>query len=312
MGAINEYINKRLKPAELELELKDLVKQYNTLTGKYLFIYCSAISKEQNDISLTQDDYFVIHDLLNGLEEITNLDFYIETPGGSGEAAEEIVRFLHKKFVGEVNFVIAGEAKSAGTLMALGGNHIYMTDSGSLGPIDAQVFIGRTVVSAHDYIEWVKEKQEESEKLNNINPFDATIVAQINPGEIGGVFNALNFAIDLVERWLCEYKFANWTVTETTQLPVTVDMRKQRANSIATQLTNHSVWRSHGRSLKIEDLENLGLKIEKVDDKPDLSKIVYSIKAVLMLIFLNSNVFKIFANEESIIKKFSKNQASTD
>jgi ClpP class serine protease len=69
------------------------------------------------------------------------IDFYTETPGGSGEAAEEIAKFLRKKFEG-VNFVIAGEAKSAGTILVLSGDNIYMTDTGSLGPIDAQVKIG--------------------------------------------------------------------------------------------------------------------------------------------------------------------------
>jgi len=310
MGAINDYINKRLQPAELELELKELVKQYNELTGNYLFIYCSAISKEQNDISLQQEDYFIVHDLLHDIQGVSNLDFYIETPGGSGETAEEIVRFLHKKFTGQVNFVIAGEAKSAGTLMALGGNKILMTETGSLGPIDAQVFIGRTVVSAHDYMEWVDDKQKEAAKNNNINPFDATIVAQINPGEIGGVYNALKFAIDLVEKWLFQYKFANWIVTETTQQPVTQEMKEHKANLIATQLTNHTEWRSHGRSLKIDDLENLGLKIDKIEENSELAKIVYSIKAVLMLIFLNTSAFKIFANETSIIKKFARQQST--
>jgi len=114
---INEYINKKLKPAELEL--KELIKRYNKLTNSYLFIYCAALNKEQNDISLQQENYFIIHDLLHEVEKANNLDFYIETPGGSGETAEEIVRFLHKKFKGHINFVIAGEAKSAGTLIAL-------------------------------------------------------------------------------------------------------------------------------------------------------------------------------------------------
>lgn len=304
MGAINDYINRGLQPNELELELKSLIKQYSNLTGNYLFIYCAAISKEQNDISLQQEDYFIVHDLLHDVQGVTNLDFYIETPGGSGETAEEIVRFLHKKFTGQVNFVIAGEAKSAGTLMALGGNNISMTETGSLGPIDAQVFIGRTVVSAHDYMEWVDNKQKEAAKNNSINPFDATIVAQINPGEIGGVFNALKFAIDLVEKWLCEYKFADWTITEETKKLVSPKMKKEMANSIGTKLTDHTKWRSHGRSLKIEDLESLGLKIDNIENKPDVAKIVYSIKAVLMLLFLNTSVFKIFANDTNVIKKF--------
>jgi ATP-dependent protease ClpP protease subunit len=39
----------------------------------------------------------------------------IETPGGSGEAAEEIVEFLYSKY-NTVDFIISGEAKSAGTL----------------------------------------------------------------------------------------------------------------------------------------------------------------------------------------------------
>lgn len=312
MGAISEYINRRLKPAELELELKELIKQYNEATGRYLFIYSAALTKENNNISLEQEDYFMIHDLLHELEGVNSIDFYVETPGGSGEAAEEIVKFLHKKFPNEVNFLIAGEAKSAGTLMALGGNRIIMTETGSLGPIDAQVFIGRTVVSAHDYIEWVEAKQKESDKTNSINPFDATIVAQINPGEIGGVFNALNFAIDLVEKWLCAYKFAHWTVTETQKKPVTPEMKKERANAIATKLTNHSEWRSHGRSLKIEDLEALGLQIDKLEGEQHLTKIVFKVKAVLMLLFLNTSVFKIFANDTNVIKKYARKQGEQE
>lgn len=306
MGAINDYINRRLKPAEIEAELKSLITQYRAVTGNYLFIYCAALNKGQHDISLGQDDYYIVHDLLHELQDVDNIDFYIETPGGSGETAEEIVRFLHKKFRGQVNFVIAGEAKSAGTLIALGGNRIMMTESGSLGPIDAQVFIGRTVVSAHDYMEWVVEKQKEAASTNSINPFDATIVAQINPGEIGGVNNALKFAIDLVAKWLCQYKFADWEVTETSRQVVTDQMRRDRANSIATKLTNHSEWRSHGRSLKIEDLESLGLIIDNIDNRPELAKIVYSIKAVLMLLFLNSSAYKIYATDTTVIKKYAK------
>lgn len=312
MGAINDYVNRRLNLLELENELKKLIKDYKELTGNYLFIYSAATSKDDSNIALEQEDYYIVHDLLYDLQGVDNIDFYIETPGGSGETAEEIVRFLHKKFTGLVNFVIAGEAKSAGTLIALGGNNILMTETGSLGPIDAQVFIGRTVVSAHDYMEWVDEKQKEAALNNNINPFDATIVAQINPGEIGGVNNALKFAIDLVEKWLCLYKFADWTHTETRQEPVTDEMRKERANSIATKLTNHSNWRSHGRSLKMEDLEELGLQIKNLDIEPTKAKLVYSIKAVLMLIFLNSPVFKIFADEGSVIKKYARQSTETE
>lgn len=131
----------------LQAELQRLIGEYNKHTGRFLFVYAADITKARTqriDVSLEQDDFYTIQDILRESKE-KRIDFYIETPGGSGEAAEEIARFLRKKFE-EVNFVIAGEAKSAGTILALSGDNIYMTDTGSLGPIDAQVRMGRMTI----------------------------------------------------------------------------------------------------------------------------------------------------------------------
>jgi hypothetical protein len=302
MGVFNEYINNPLSLEKLEEELKMLLSVYKNLTGRQMFVYTPDFAKQGYDISLTQEDFYIIHDLLHQTPDNQTLDFYIETPGGSGEAAEEIVRFLRKKF-NSISFIIAGEAKSAGTLIALSGDEIYMTETGSLGPIDAQVFIARTMVSAHDYMEWVEKTRNFAAHTNYLNPFDATIIAQINPGEIGHVSNALHFAIDLVQEWLCKYKFATWQTTETSGSVVTEEIKKDRAKQIATDLTNHSRWRSHGRSIKAEDLADLGLKINLLDKTPEIADIVYRIKAVLHLIFLSSPVFKIFAFDDIIITK---------
>lgn len=144
-----------------------------------------AFGKPIPDIPLSIDDYYIIFDMLKEVKS-DNLDFYIETPGGSGEAVEEIVRFIRAKF-SNIAFVVSGAAKSAGTIMVLSGDEILMTDSGSLGPIDAQVKIGRSTISASDYLEWIKEKREEAEKIGKLNPFDATMAAQISPGELRGV-----------------------------------------------------------------------------------------------------------------------------
>ena len=128
-----------------------------------------------------------------------------------------------------------------------------MTDTGSLGPIDAQIKIGRTVVSAHDYQEWVEEKREEAQKNGKLNPFDAIMISQISPGELKGVVNSLEFAKDLVSDWLEKYKFKNWTKTRTQKIDVTDEMRKKRAKEVANDFANHTEWRTHGRSLKIDD-----------------------------------------------------------
>ncbi|GBD93103.1 serine dehydrogenase proteinase [bacterium BMS3Abin05] len=300
MSLINEYIDRRLSGTELESELLKLIADYNSLRGTYLFIYAAAIGKPIPSVPLEQSDFYIFRDLLSGQKECRKIDIYLETPGGSGETAEEIGRFLHKKF-DSVSFVISGEAKSAGTIIALSGDEILMTETGSLGPIDAQMKIGRSIVSAYDYIEWIKNKREEAEEQGALNPFDATMVAQISPGELGSVFHALKFAEDLVIDWLTRYKFKNWTVTETRRQPVTETMKRKRAEEIAKELTNHSKWRSHGRSIKIDDLESIGLKVTKIDENQKLADIVYRIQTICRLLFDTTTSFKIFATQDNKI-----------
>lgn len=304
MSLINEYLEllKKSGNTALEAELMRLIGEYNKLRSTYLFVYASAIGKPIPNIALDQADYYLIRDFLSDKDSIKKVDVYIETPGGSGEAAEEIVRFLRKHF-DTVSFVVSGEAKSAGTLIVLSGDEILMTETGSLGPIDAQMKIGRSVISAYDYMEWVNQKREDAEKNERLNPFDATMVAQITPGELGGVYHALKFAEDLIVEWLVDYKFKKWEKTETRGVPVTQEMKRKRAGEIAQELSNHAKWRSHGRSIKIEDLEEINLKIACIDDDPKLSDIVYRIQLVSRLLFDSTTTYKIFATADSKLFK---------
>lgn len=299
MGLLNEYINRKLSSNDLEQELLKLISQYNQYRKTFLVVYAAAIAKPIPAISLNMDDYYVIYDLIRNSKNKT-LDFYLETPGGSGEAAEEIVRFTRKKF-DTVNFVVSGEAKSAGTIMVLSADDILMTESGSLGPIDAQVKIGRSIVSAYDYMDWIDKRRKSAIRQNKLNPFDATMLAQISPGELNGVNNALNFAQDLVVEWLTNYKFRNWNQTETRKMNVSQKMKEKRAKEIVTDLIDHNKWRSHGRSLKIEDLEEIKLKINKIDSDDKLAEIVYRIQTVIKLFFNTTNTYKIYATESDKI-----------
>ena len=312
MAILEDYLNRKLGILELQEELQRLIGEYNLETGRYLFVYAADINKARTrgiDVSLIQEDFYNIQDILRESDKKV-IDFYIETPGGSGEAAEEIAKFLRKKFE-TVNFVIAGEAKSAGTILVLSGDNIYMTDTGSLGPIDAQIKIGRSVVSAHDYKEWVDKKRIEAQDNGNLNPFDAIMVAQISPGELYGVINSLEFAKDLVKGWLAKYKFKNWAITRGKKTVVSDEMRINRANEVADLLCNHTEWRTHGRSLKIEDLEEL-LLIERIDSFPKLAEITYRIKTVIRLIFDMSTIYKIYYLDNfKLGKTFSINPNSS-
>jgi phage FluMu protein Com len=302
MNLITEYVNRNLSGPELEAELLKLIGEYNLHRGTYLFVYATAFNKPVREAGLVQEDYYTFSDMLSGRTDVRRLDVYLETPGGSGETAEEIVRFLRGKFEC-VHFVVSGEAKSAGTIMALSGDEILMTGTGSLGPIDAQIMVGRSRQSASDYMEWVTEKRAEAAKVGRLNPFDATMVAQITPGELQGAFHALKFAEDLVVDWLQKYKFKNWTETKTRKLPVTAEMRLDAAKRVATALNDHARWRSHGRSIKAIDFDDIGLDIVKVEADAKLADLVYRIQTVCRFLFEKTSTFKVFATAENKLFK---------
>lgn len=302
MGYLEEYINKGFTLNGYFEELQRLVEQYNKITGRYLYLYVAAMFKRVQGISMEEDDFYIFRDMLQSVHDFDEIDVYIETPGGNGVTAEQIAKFLHSKFK-KVNFVISGEAKSAGTILAMAGNEIYMTETGSLGPIDAQVPIGRTVVSAYDYMDWISNKMKEAQITGRLNPVDATMIAQITPGEIQLVNHSLEFAKDLVKEWLQNYKFDGWNKTETRQKIVTDQMKNKRAKKVAAELANHSRWRTHGRSLGIDDLESIGIKVVSLEDKKEIAEIIYRIQFVCKLIQETSSIYKIFFSKDEKIFK---------
>lgn len=295
MNYFSEYMSRHMSYIELENELTSLIKKYNKLRDCTMLVYAATTESPIPDVILNQKDFYFIKDLLDSCDEKKDkLEIYLETPGGKGETAEEIVKYVRKKYK-NISFVISGEAKSAGTILAMSGDEILMTDTGSLGPIDAQIVIGRSRVSAYDYTSWVDEKREEAKKTP-LNQVDIAILAQISPGEIKGAINAQEYAVDMVEEWLTNYKFKNWNKTETRQELVTEEKKKEKAREIAKALNNHNKWKTHNRSLKREDLERLGLKITNIEEDDELKEIVYRIHTICRLIYMSGNTYKIIAS----------------
>jgi len=304
VSLIHDYLMKLQNGMDnlaLQIELSEQLKIINSKWGCHSIVYATAMSKSVPGAHMVSDDFYVIQDLLRGVTAKRIL-VYLQTPGGDGPTAQRIAKFLHSEFE-EVHFLIAGEALSAGTILALSGHEIIMSKSGSLGPIDAQMAAGRMVFSAHDYLTWIDALRARAARENYLNPVDATIVAQITPGELEGVNTALQFAIERVEEWLPQYKFRNWDRTENRGVPVTPEMKKARAREIASELTNQQRWRSHGTRLTIEDLDKLGLKVINADDEPKISEPVERLQAILWVLFGNSPIFKLFADDKRRINQ---------
>jgi ClpP class serine protease len=313
MGIYTEYLDKHMGLEDLNKERKEQLGRIAAARGRDILVYASDSNKAaQAPVALNNSDLIPINDQLSNLSGQA-LDVVLETGGGSGETAEDIVHLLRQKY-GSVAFIIPGMAKSAGTIMVMAGDEILMEPgSSSLGPIDAQIQYEGKIFSAEAFLKGLENIKGEVTKTGSLNRAYIPMLQRISPGEIQHAENALSFAKVLVKNWLKEYKFKNW-VHHRTHNPgaaVTDEEKTARAEGIADKLCDHSELLSHGRSLKLDDLQSIGLEITDYSKDPKLADAVQRYRILLQMTFDTTNIYKIIETIGSQIFRFSVNQQIT-
>lgn len=272
MPPFTEYLDMNLGPQELEAERKKQLVRISQLRGRDVLVYAASMRPIQGPhgpiTSIDYDDLLPIDDQLSGLTG-TGLDLIIESPGGSGEVAEDIVRLIRQKY-GGFAVIVPGWAKSAATIIAMAANEILMGRLSALGPIDAQLQWQGKVFSADALLEGMEKIKREVTDTGTLNRAYIPMLQNISPGELQSAENALTFAQKLVREWLAEYKFAPWTTHSSTGLPVTDEERMERASEIARQLCNHRLWLTHGRSIRLEQLRSMKLQVTNYSEDSEL------------------------------------------
>ena len=253
MGIYSEYLDKLRTFDAIAAERKQQLQRISKLRGDIpILVIASDVQKGRAPISIDYSDILPIRDQLDNLKG-SQLDVILETPGGTGEVAEDIVKLMRARF-DHIVFIIPGMAKSAGTIMVMGGDEIFMDDASSLGPIDAQMSTHGKTFSADAFLEGLEKIKEEVAQTGSLNKAYIPILQGISPGEIESCRNAQNFSQTLVTDWLEHNKFRSWNKHSVTGAPVTADEKRERAKDIAGQLCDHGRWLTHGRSIKLSDL----------------------------------------------------------
>ncbi len=203
------------------------------------------------------------------------LCIFLNTPGGSAETVEKLVEIIRHHY-NEVYFIVPDAAYSAGTIFCMSGDRIYMDYSSSLGPIDPQVHNGKTWVPALGYLDKINELIQKSNN-NLISPVEVMLVKDQDLAMLRSFEQARDLTIALLKEWLVKYKFKDWSTHETDPIkigqPVTTAEKIERAEKIAKDLSNNTIWHSHGRSIGITELTQLlRLKIEDYSNNTELKK----------------------------------------
>lgn len=254
-STIHEILNERLHKLEAHFNA-DLLFYYGPITDTLDKPFRDLIEELKSDLE-TKDTLFII----------------LNTPGGSAETVERLVKITRHHYE-NVNFIVPDSAYSAGTIFCLSGDKIYMDYSSSLGPIDPQVYNGKNWVPALGYLDKVEELISKS-IAGKISQAELLMLRELDLAMLRRHEQARDLTIALLKEWLVKYKFKNWNNHKSNGKPVTPSEKEKRATEIARDLGDNKLWHSHGRSIGLKALTHiLKLKIEDYSADITLRKLI--------------------------------------
>ncbi|MCL7755135.1 hypothetical protein [Polaribacter sp. Z022] len=214
-----------------KIELLDNIEKIKELRGIPQFLFSSAIDpKSMFKVRME------VFDFKRENPDSKEVDFIINSPGGSPADAYRIIRTLRNNFE-IVNIIVPFWAKSAATLLSLGGSQIIMDEFGEFGPLDIQIAIQKDDSPEYDresalndeysvkliearskelyYSMYLSLYNTDDIKINKVelskqlfeylSQFYKPLLSQINPYNLGSKKRALDIGQNYAIRVLTEY-----------------------------------------------------------------------------------------------------------
>jgi hypothetical protein len=232
-----------------------LIRRLERLLGRRVITFFTSF---RFPILLDDSDTEVIEGVLQKMDLSNGLSVVISSPGGEILAAERIVNACRIYSGGNFEVIVPSKAKSAATMICLGARRILMSETSELGPLDPQVVLPQgdgsfTFISTWSIIESYRELLEQAAAcqgriepfLQQLERYDARLIKEWERGQA--------LTDDIVVQ-----------VLQTGMMPnVPPDEIRQRIDL----LLNPNVTKSHGRPIYWQQLQQMGLKVERVDGR---------------------------------------------
>lgn len=240
-------------------------------------------------LSIFMDDIQGFMASLHGLKR-RKLDLILHSPGGSLEAADQIVQYLRSKY-DHIRAIIPQNAMSAATMIACACDEIVMGKHSAIGPIDPQITLpilalGQTTqlpIPAHTILQDFEKAKADVTANPQLANLWVPKLASIPMGFLNFCEQTIELARNKVEEWLNLYMFKS------------VD--PQKAKYIADWLGHFDEHRTHGRPIGFDLAQSKGLVVKRLEDDQKLQEAVLSVFHATMVTFQMTPCLKIIENQ---------------
>lgn len=301
-------------------EIQKIISEIEIIRERPLVCYvANIVNPRDNGISINDADDLPFNEMISSIpSNIKKLDVVIVTPGGMAEQVAKFVNRLRPRFE-HVSFIILNKAMSAGTIFALSGDELIMSNQSQIGPIDPQMNRGNgRFLPAQGLLTLIEEINERGTELikKGLPPAwsDQLLLKNMDPMEIGAAMMASKYSIELVEQYLYKYKFKDWNNHATHNIGdvVTDEEKKEKALEIAQLLCKHDKWKNHGHAINREAAwEECKLKVTHSESIDDLDRAMRKMWALFYWMFQGMNISKIYTSKNyTLVRSFKTNNGN--
>ncbi len=271
---------------------RQYLSDLSAYTGRDTIIYATAFTASNsanlpaNVLSVTTQD---IQGFMSAIHGLTNskLDLILHSPGGSMEAAEQLVQYLRSKYT-HIRAIVPQNAMSAATMIACACDEIVMGKHSAIGPIDPQVTFptvnGSFTAPAQAILDEFEQAKKEITADPKTAPLWVTKIQAYPHGFLNICKTTLVLSQQKVEEWLNANMFKRRPVA------------KRPGKEIAAWLANANLHKTHGRPINIDTAKKIGLRVSNLESDQDLQEKVLSAFHATMVTFSVTNCVKLVEN----------------
>lgn len=270
------------------------LKELHNYTKRDTIIYASAFTSKKMPqlppflMSITNEDVQGFMSALHGISG-ENLDLILHSPGGSLEAADQIVQYLRSKYK-NIRAIIPQNAMSAATMIACACDSIIMGKHSAIGPIDPQITFpaqtGSFTAPAQAILDEFEKAKEEVAKNPKTAPLWVSKIQAYPHGFLTICNNTIELAKDKVTEWLNTYMFKD------------VPPDQQKGRDIADWLGTNSIHKTHGRPIGIDIAKGRGLNVVPLEDDQEFQEKVLSVFHATTVTLEITDCMKFIENHE--------------